>query len=123
MDVGLLRPRSIIDSRAFCCALNMARRPWDHGGKTRQQRGYGRDHERMRAHLIATVILCEECTRQGRATPGTVADHIKPKAQGGTNERRNYQLLCEPCDKAKQAKDRGFRLKARPTFGEDGWPI
>jgi 5-methylcytosine-specific restriction protein A len=97
---------------------------WDHGGKTRQQRGYGREHEAIRADLITTVILCEECTRRGRITPGTIADHIKPLAQGGTGDRSNYQLLCRPCDLAKQATDRGQTAHAkRPAIGLDGWPI
>ena len=98
---------------------------WDHGGRTRQQRGYGRDHERMRAHLMATVILCEECKRQSppRTSVGTVADHRIPLAKGGSHDRSNYQLLCKDCAAAKDAKDRGVTLKPRRTFAADGWPI
>jgi 5-methylcytosine-specific restriction protein A len=100
------------------------RKPWDHGGKTRQQRGYGKDHERIRAELLATVVLCEECTRQGRASLGSIADHIKPLAAGGTNDRSNYQLLCRDCDRAKLAADNGKIAHARkPATGLDGWPI
>jgi 5-methylcytosine-specific restriction protein A len=100
-------------------------RSWDHGGKTRQQRGYGRDHDKMRAHLLATVVLCEECTRQGRTRPGTHADHIIPKAKGGTSYRSNYQLLCASCHAAKSIHDSGKnpRLRPRRTYGADGWPI
>ena len=98
---------------------------WDHGGQTRQARGYGRDHERMRAELLATVILCEECTRNGRATRGTHADHIVPKANGGTDARSNYQLLCASCHALKSIHDQGKnpRLRNRPRIGLDGWPI
>lgn len=99
------------------------RRPWDHGGKTRQQRGYGRAHELMREHLMATVILCEECARNGRTRAGCIADHIKPLAKGGTGERENYQLLCAECSAAKDARDRGRPRRKRKTYGEDGWPI
>jgi len=101
------------------------RKSWDHGGKTRQQRGYGRDHERMREHLMRSVILCEECQRQTppRVTAGTVADHIIPLAKGGTGDRSNYQLLCTDCAKAKDAKDRGRPIKHRPRIGLDGFPI
>jgi 5-methylcytosine-specific restriction protein A len=82
-------------------------------------------HEKLREHLLATVILCEECTRQGRTTPGTHADHILPKAKGGTDLRDNYQLLCAPCHAAKSIHDQGKnpRLRKRPTIGLDGWPI
>ena len=105
-------------------ALN--RTAWNHGGKTRQQRGYGRDHERMRDHLLQTVILCEECKRQGSLPRvGTHADHIVPKAKGGTDERSNYQLLCASCHALKSIHDQGKnpRLRKRPTIGRDGWPV
>lgn len=98
---------------------------WDHGGKTRQQRGYGRAHEKMRAHLMATVVLCEECQRQTppRVTAGTTADHIVPLAKGGTGDRSNYQLLCDAHAKEKDARDRGRPAKRRRTYDLDGWPI
>jgi 5-methylcytosine-specific restriction protein A len=98
---------------------------WNHGGKTRQQRGYGRDHERMRALLKRTVILCEECSRQGRTTPGTHADHIVPLAKGGTGDRSNYQLLCASCHALKSIHDQGKnpRLRRRRTIDVTGWPI
>lgn len=100
------------------------RKAWDHGGKSRHARGYGRDHEKMRAHLLATVILCEECRRQGRTTKGEIADHILPIAAGGTHDRSNYQLLCKQCDREKLAKDNGrIASKRKPRIGLDGWPI
>jgi 5-methylcytosine-specific restriction protein A len=94
--------------------------PWD-SKKTRQQRGYGRQHERIREELIRDVILCEECMRKGIVTVGTHADHIVPKASGGSDDRENYQLLCAPCHKEKTIRENGGT--PRPTFGLDGWPI
>lgn len=32
-------------------------------------------------------------------------DHIQPLARGGTNDRRNLQILCGPCNIRKHAKD------------------
>jgi 5-methylcytosine-specific restriction protein A len=96
---------------------------WNHGGKTRQQRGYGAAHDRMRKHLMETVVLCEHCAAKGKTTIGTHADHIVPLAKGGTSERENYQLLCAPCHGRKSLKDRGGTAKPKPTYGEDGWPI
>jgi len=29
----------------------------------------------------------------------TIADHIRPKAEGGTDERDNYQGLCSACSR------------------------
>jgi 5-methylcytosine-specific restriction protein A len=88
---------------------------------SRHARGYGREHERIREQLIATVILCEECTRQGRTIIGTIADHIVPLAKGGKTERSNYQLLCKSCSNRKTLADSGKR--SRPAIGLDGWPI
>jgi 5-methylcytosine-specific restriction enzyme A len=98
---------------------------WDHGGKTRQQRGYGRAHETMRAHLMTTVVICEECRRANppRITIGTIADHIIPLAKGGTGDRSNYQLLCDDCGREKDARDRGRPLKPKLRIGLDGFPV
>jgi 5-methylcytosine-specific restriction protein A len=84
---------------------------------SRHERGYGTAHDKARAHLIATVITCEDCTRRGIETPGTIADHIKPLSRGGTGERSNYQLLCKPCSDAKTLADKG--ATARPVGGVD----
>jgi 5-methylcytosine-specific restriction protein A len=59
------------------------------------------------------VILCEECTRNGRTTAGTIADHILPLAKGGSGDQSNYQLLCAPCSSAKTDADAGRSTKAR----------
>lgn len=83
---------------------------------SRHQRGYGADHDRMRARLMQEVKLCEECRRQGIVTPGTIADHIVPKARGGGNERSNYQLLCKPCHGAKAASERGKMGISHPEW-------
>lgn len=72
----------------------------------------------MRKHLIETVVLCEECTRNGRlGVLGTVADHVIPKAKGGSDERGNYQLLCDDCSEAKGLADKG--QQAKPLGGAD----
>ncbi len=101
------------------------RMAWDHGGKTRQARGYGRAHDLMRKHLMQTVITCEECARQGRTTVGTHADHIIPKAKGGSDDRDNYALLCAVCHALKSIHDQGKnpRLRKRRRIGISGWPI
>jgi 5-methylcytosine-specific restriction protein A len=89
---------------------------------SRHARGYGTAHDKMRALLMRTVILCEECTRQGRSTRGTVADHIKPLAQGGTGVRSNYQLLCRGCSDTKTLADKGQTARPKGGVGCDGRP-
>jgi 5-methylcytosine-specific restriction protein A len=97
---------------------------WDHSDKTTTERGYGVEHQRIREELKRTVILCEECARQGRTSVGKIADHIKPLAKGGSGDRSNYQWLCQACADEKDAVDRGASPpRKRPTIGSDGWPI
>jgi 5-methylcytosine-specific restriction protein A len=84
---------------------------------SRHERGYGTEHDKMRALLIRTVITCEGCTRNGIETPGTIADHIVPLSRGGTGARANYQLLCKPCSDAKTLADKG--ATAKPIGGVD----
>jgi 5-methylcytosine-specific restriction enzyme A len=40
-----------------------------------------------------------------RYVPTAIADHIKPKAEGGTDDRENYQGLCKPCHDVKSAAE------------------
>lgn len=92
---------------------------------SRHQRGYGTEHEKRRALLLATEPLCRECAKHGRVTAATIADHIIPKWKGGTDDDDNYQPLCKDCSDAKTAAEaaeaQGRRL--RPTIGKDGWPV
>lgn len=46
---------------------------------------------------------CAYC-RQSLARVNEHKDHIIPIALGGTNDARNIQLLCEPCNLSKHAK-------------------
>lgn len=56
------------------------------------------------------------CTNCGR--PAHTADHILPVAEGGTDTLDNLQSLCDPCHKAKTAREaaRG-RARARQARG------
>ena len=53
------------------------------------------------------------------------ADHIKPKAAGGTNEPSNIQMICSPCNRAKGKKSMaefmatGLRWVGGPCLDED----
>jgi 5-methylcytosine-specific restriction enzyme A len=87
--------------------------PWSTSRRgSRQSRGYGRAHELMREQVLAEEPLCRECLKQGRVSATTIADHVIPKAEGGTDERDNYQGLCSSCDKVKTAAE-SARARAR----------
>lgn len=79
---------------------------WDRR-KSRHERGYGREHDTMRRVVLAEEPLCRLCRAKEppQFTPATIADHIRPKAEGGTDERENYQGLCDRCSKAKTARE------------------
>lgn len=54
----------------------------------------------------------ERCERCGTTGTMLVLDHIMPHAKGGSDSKRNLQLLCPACDKQKigAANRRGARL-------------
>jgi len=79
---------------------------------SRQSRGYGRDHDLMRARVLREEPLCRVCIAAGRYAATEIADHIIPKAEGGGDERENYQGLCKPCDVVKTARE-SKRARAR----------
>ena len=89
---------------------------------SRHARGYGMAHDKMRKHLMRTVVTCEECARKGFTVSGTVADHIVPLAKDGTGERSNYQLLCQGCSDAKTLADKGQMARTKGGVGRDGRP-
>jgi 5-methylcytosine-specific restriction protein A len=102
---------------------------WSSTTKSRQERGYGRDHERMRKIVLAEEPLCRICLAMDppRHTPSTIADHIVPKAEGGTDERENYQGACGPCHDAKTHEESARAQGRNPPrqrieIGTDGWP-
>ena len=81
--------------------------PWDHNGKTAEQRGYGWRWKQIRKHVIQRDKgLCIPCLNADRIEPFKHVDHIVPKADGGTDELSNLQCICLPCHKKKTARER-----------------
>lgn len=76
-------------------------------GKSRQQRGYGAEHDAIRKQVLIEEPWCRECLRLGVAPPRrtVIADHVTPLAEGGRTDRGNYQGLCEKHSKAKTARE------------------
>ena len=101
----------------------MSRKAWDHGGKSRQARGYGAAWDKLRSQVLSEEPACKVCMAKGIVTASAEVDHIKPKAQGGTDDRTNLRGICVPCHRIKTAEERGFKVKRKPTFDTDGWPI
>jgi 5-methylcytosine-specific restriction protein A len=99
-----------ICSQPGCCVLTHEARCSQHRragwatsrGKSREQRGYGYQHRKLREQVAAEEPACICC---GSADPIWHLDHITPLAHGGTTERTNVQRLCLRCSKAKTATE------------------
>ncbi|WP_082745449.1 MULTISPECIES: HNH endonuclease signature motif containing protein [Alphaproteobacteria] len=72
---------------------------------TRKQRGYGWAWDQLRARILKGEPLCRSCRKAGRSVVATTVDHIVPKHRGGTDDESNLQSLCDPCHKAKTARE------------------
>lgn len=55
--------------------------------------------------MVRDKGVCQPCWKLGRATPGHAVDHIKPKAEGGTDDEANLQLICRACHAAKTQRE------------------
>jgi 5-methylcytosine-specific restriction protein A len=79
---------------------------WSDRGTT-TERGYGAAWQRLRVRILERdKYLCQSCLRAGRVTPATDVDHIKPKADGGTDDDGNLESKCKPCHDAKTIGER-----------------
>lgn len=81
----------------------------------RHERGYGSAWDKLRALVLARDCgLCQVCSAAGRVSLANAVDHIKPKAEGGTDDESNLQAICKPChliktaDEAKRGIHRGW---------------
>jgi len=99
---------------------------WKGQRGTRHERGYGTAWDKLRLVILRRDLhLCQPCKADGRTTPATAVDHIKPKSQGGTDDQDNLQAICDDCHRAKSAAE-GHEAKGhapRPAIGLDGWPV
>jgi 5-methylcytosine-specific restriction protein A len=89
---------------------------------SRQSRGYDAAWDRLRKRILRRDrYLCQPCAREGRVTAATEVDHLKRKADGGTDDPSNLEATCSPCHSAKTAAEKGHKIK--PRIGADGWPL
>lgn len=95
---------ALVDDRY--CEAHAPQHMW--GGRDKRsahRRGYGVQHRRMRALVLLEEPLCRECLKVGGVSASVIADHIKPKAEGGSDDRSNYQGLCQGCSDVKTARE------------------
>ncbi|MCI1143158.1 HNH endonuclease [Sphingomonas sp. WKB10] len=72
----------------------------------------GRAGVEQRKRRLAAEPICRLCIERGIIEPSTVPDHIKPLAQGGTDDDSNIRCLCDRCHKAVTADQFGHGRRA-----------
>ena len=79
---------------------------WNHGGKSRHDRGYGSDWDKLRKIVLERdEYLCQKHLAEGIYREGNEVDHIISKHKGGTNDLSNLQSLCNTCHREKTLKE------------------
>lgn len=69
------------------------------------QRGYASpEWRRARKAVIQLVPYCVDCGTEGTGTNPLTADHIRPKAKGGSDDLENLTTRCRRCNSAKGAR-------------------
>jgi 5-methylcytosine-specific restriction enzyme A len=83
---------------------------------TAAQRGYDAHWRRLRALYLQRNPLCVVCESDGRCTPATVVDHIKPIAEEPELRlvESNLRSLCKHHHDQHTARTRGWGRARRP---------
>ena len=91
---------NLTDSKSGYCEehRSLMQRHYEHFSRGyNQHERYGNGWRKVRDRYIAMHPLCEECLGLGRATMATLVHHVKPIADGGTNDESNLRSLCASC--------------------------
>jgi 5-methylcytosine-specific restriction protein A len=97
------------------CPIHPPRKAWRTSTTSRQARGYGADHDRIRAQIAKEEAACA-CGDTGP----WVADHEVALSEGGTTTRENMARTCLKCSKAKTAREAQRALRrAKARYGFD----
>lgn len=92
--------------------------------ESRHARGYGKDWDKLRKRILERdnyLCQCPDCLGGAkRVKVATEVDHIKPKAQGGTDDPANLRAVNHDCHVKLTQLQNGH--KPRPQIGPDGWP-
>lgn len=91
------------NANGYCEAHQSDAAPWQQS-KSSAERGYGSKWRKLREIVLrrdAGICRCPECEKAGRVRIATEVDHIRPKAEGGTDDLSNLRAIAKSCHKAK----------------------
>lgn len=91
------------NANGYCDEHQAGAAPWQHS-KSSTERGYGSRWRKLREIVLrrdAGICRCPECAKAGRVRIATEVDHIRPKAEGGTDDLSNLRAINHDCHKAK----------------------
>ena len=84
------------------------------GRPSASQRGYGAEWRKISAEVIAEATVCHWCSGPFTADDPATADHLVPKARGGTNDKSNLVGAHRSCNSS-----RGGRMQKRTQQGRN----
>lgn len=89
----------LVDSASGYCEEHekIHTRQYDKARRVEHNQRYGYQWRKLRKRFLDAHPLCEQCQLKGRYTPATEVHHIKPLADGGTNDEKNLMALCKSC--------------------------
>ena len=90
---------------------------------TNEQRNLGRSHRLMRERVLREEKLCWICGVPARAGDPLTADHVVPRAAGGTNDRSNYRAAHASCNSRRGNDVRWGASPTRKTRPEPAFPV
>lgn len=92
-------PRACHCGRIQPCPVHV-RKVWNHYGRTRQERGLNAEYDHNRVIVMREETHCWLCN--GSGLPNDQADHVIPRARGGTNERSNLRRAHRRCNAGRE---------------------
>ncbi len=98
----------VLTTERFC---EKHKRGYDLRRDSSYKRGYNKRWQTVSKSYLNNHPFCVRCLQEGKYTPATVVDHIKPH-KGNKNlfwDKNNWQSLCKSChDKKTATEDGGF---------------
>lgn len=79
------------------------------GRPSASQRGYGAEWRRISAKIVAGATACHWCGKPFTKSDPATADHVIPKAKGGTNDEQNLVPAHRSCNSRRAAQARKRR--------------